>query len=126
MLLKDSNSYLTQQPLETHPLVRAPQRLLDSDLPGYQHGSEDCTLKNRALRSKPVRGQVRSFSNELQVTKDTPPTLILQATDDDLVDVDNSIVFFEALRHAKVPVDMTLFRKGEHGSFCCRGTNGRS
>ena len=55
------------------------------------------------LGPDPSEGQVRLFSNELQVTKDTPPTLILHAADDRLVDVDNSIVFFEALRRAGVP-----------------------
>jgi acetyl esterase/lipase len=65
----------------------------------------------------PTQEQVRLFSNELQVTKATPPTLILQAADDMLVDVDNSIVFFEALRHQNVPVDMTIFERGEHGFF---------
>jgi acetyl esterase/lipase len=56
-------------------------------------------------------------TNELQVTKNTPPALILQAADDHLVDVDNSIGFFEALRHQEVPVDITLFKKGDHGFF---------
>lgn len=69
------------------------------------------------LGPNPSDEKVRIFSNELQVTEKTPPTLILQAADDDLVDVDNSIVFFEALRHHEVPVDMTLFKKGEHGFF---------
>ena len=66
------------------------------------------------LGEHPSDQQVRLFSNELQVTKDTPPTLLLHAADDRLVDVDNSVRFFEALRHAGVPVDMTIFRKGEH------------
>jgi acetyl esterase/lipase len=66
------------------------------------------------LGEHPSDQQVRLFSNELQVTKDTPPTLLLHAADDRLVDVDNSIRFFEALRHAGVPVDMDIFRKGEH------------
>jgi len=69
------------------------------------------------LGDKPSESQVRFFSNELQVTKDTPPTLILHAADDRLVDVDNSIVFFEALRHAGVPVEARLFEKGQHGFF---------
>jgi len=69
------------------------------------------------LGANPTEEQVRLFSNELQVTKATPPTLILQAADDMLVDVDNSIAFFEALRHANVPVEMTIFEKGEHGFF---------
>lgn len=69
------------------------------------------------LGQNPSDDQIKLFSNELQVTKDTPPTLILQAADDDLVDVDNSIAYFEALHHNDVPVDMTIFNKGEHGFF---------
>jgi acetyl esterase/lipase len=69
------------------------------------------------LGQNPSDEQIKLFSNELQVTKDTPPTLILQAADDQLVDVDNSIVYFEALRHHDVPVDMTIFKKGGHTFF---------
>lgn len=60
---------------------------------------------------------VRLFSNEQQVTDETPPTLLLHAADDRIVDVDNSVVFFEALRHHKVPVEMMIFPKGDHGFF---------
>jgi acetyl esterase/lipase len=69
------------------------------------------------LGADPSESQIRFFSNELHVTKDTPPTLILHAADDRLVDVDNSIAFFEALRHAGVPVETRLFQKGQHGFF---------
>jgi acetyl esterase/lipase len=69
------------------------------------------------LGADPSDAQIRFFSNELHVTKDTPPTLILHAADDRLVDVDNGVVFFEALRHAGVPVETRLFQKGQHGFF---------
>jgi acetyl esterase/lipase len=69
------------------------------------------------LGTSPSDSQIRFFSNDLNVTKDAPPTLILHAADDRLVDVDNSIVFFEALRHAGVPVEARLFEKGEHGFY---------
>ena len=69
------------------------------------------------LGADPSESQIRFFSNELHVTKDTPPTLILHAADDRLVDVDNSIVFFQALRHAGVPVEAQLYQKGQHGFF---------
>jgi acetyl esterase/lipase len=69
------------------------------------------------LGSDPSESQIRFFSNELHVTKSTPATLILHAADDGLVDVDNSIAFFEALRHAGVPVEARLFQKGQHGFF---------
>ena len=69
------------------------------------------------LGTKPTESQLRFFSNELQVTRDTPPTFILHAADDRLVDIDNSIAFFEALRHAGVPVDARFFHAGEHGFY---------
>jgi acetyl esterase/lipase len=69
------------------------------------------------LGEHPSQQDLRLFSNETQVTEKTPPTLIFQAADDHLVDVDNSIVFFEALRLHEVPVDLTIFSKGEHGFF---------
>jgi acetyl esterase/lipase len=69
------------------------------------------------LGPSPSEDEIRLFSSELQVTKDTPPTLILHAADDRLVDVDNSVAFFEALRHAGVPVEARLFEKGQHGFF---------
>jgi acetyl esterase/lipase len=69
------------------------------------------------LGTNPSDDLVRMFSNELQVSADTPPTLLLHAGDDKLVDVDNSILFYEALRHAGVPVEARLFEKGQHGFF---------
>lgn len=67
------------------------------------------------LGPNPTPSQVRLFSSELQVTRETPPTLILDAVDDRLVDPENSIVFLEALRHAGVPVEARFFEKGQHG-----------
>ncbi|MHB8816484.1 MAG: alpha/beta hydrolase [Steroidobacteraceae bacterium] len=69
------------------------------------------------LGPKPSPSQIRLFSSELQVTRETPPTLILDAADDRLVDPENSVVFFEALRHAGVPVEARFFEKGQHGFF---------
>ncbi|MGH8303242.1 MAG: alpha/beta hydrolase, partial [Steroidobacteraceae bacterium] len=65
----------------------------------------------------PSETQVRLFSSEQQVTRETPPTLILDAADDRLVDPQNSVVFFEALRRAGVSVEARFFEKGGHGFF---------
>jgi acetyl esterase/lipase len=70
----------------------------------------------KALLGENPRDEVaRMYSNELKVTDETPPTLLLHAADDHIVDVDNSIVFFEALRKHKVPVEMKIFARGDHG-----------
>lgn len=56
-----------------------------------------------------------SFSNELQVTKQTPPTFLVHASNDDAVPVMNSIVYYQALLRNKVPVEMHLYKSGGHG-----------
>lgn len=49
------------------------------------------------------------------VTSNTPPTFIVQAENDPVDSVNNSLVYFEALKNAKVPVEMHLYAEGGHG-----------
>src|ERR1019366_4638219 len=51
---------------------------------------------------------------EIHVTSQTPPSFIVQA-EDDPVHVENSTVFFLALKNAKVPAEMHLYANGGHG-----------
>jgi acetyl esterase/lipase len=51
---------------------------------------------------------------EIHVTSQTPPSFIVQA-EDDPVHVENSIVYFLALKNAKVPAEMHLYANGGHG-----------
>lgn len=44
----------------------------------------------------------------------TPPTLILQAEDDPVDDVRNSVTYFLALKQAKVPAEMHIYAHGGH------------
>ena len=55
------------------------------------------------------------FSNELQVKEDTPPTILIHATDDQVVSPKNSILYYEALLKNKVPVSLHILDKGGHG-----------
>lgn len=71
--------------------------------------------RTKLLGEKPSADAINDFSNELQVTSDTPPAYITFATDDKLVDVDNGISYYEALRHHNVDVEMHLYSKGGHG-----------
>lgn len=48
------------------------------------------------------------------VTKQTPPTFLLQAEDDPVDPVQNSLVYFTALKKAGVPVEMHLYAHGGH------------
>jgi acetyl esterase/lipase len=67
------------------------------------------------LGKNPTKEIIDHFSNELQVDENTPPAFITHAADDKLVDVDNSIAYFERLRHNNVPVEMHIYPKGGHG-----------
>jgi acetyl esterase/lipase len=51
---------------------------------------------------------------EFQVTAQTPPTFIVQ-TEDDPVHVENSLVYYRALKDAKVPAELHVFSTGGHG-----------
>ena len=48
------------------------------------------------------------------VTSNTPPTFILQAEDDPVDPVQNSLVYYAALKKANVPVEMHLYAHGGH------------
>lgn len=71
--------------------------------------------RDNLLGKSPSRQTVDLYSNERQITKNTPPTYLTHAADDKVVDVDNSIVYFEKLRHLNVPVEMHIYPKGDHG-----------
>jgi acetyl esterase/lipase len=49
------------------------------------------------------------------VSANTPPTFIVQAENDPVDNVNNSLVYFAALNQAKVPAEMHLYREGRHG-----------
>ncbi|WP_245820157.1 alpha/beta hydrolase [Mariniphaga anaerophila] len=71
--------------------------------------------RDNLLGTDPDNELVELFSNEKQVTEKTPPAFITHAEDDDVVLVENSIRFFEALKAQNVSADMHLFSKGKHG-----------
>jgi acetyl esterase/lipase len=55
-----------------------------------------------------------ALNPDIHVTEKTPPTFIVQA-EDDPVHVENSTVYFLALKNAKVPAEMHLYANGGHG-----------
>ena len=67
------------------------------------------------LGNNPDQGLVDKFSNELNVTPQTPTAFIVHAADDGAVPVDNSIRYFQALKKAGVPAEMHIYEHGGHG-----------
>jgi len=71
--------------------------------------------RTNLLGQNPEKKQITLFSNELHVNPDTPPTWLTHAGDDSVVPVDNSIRFYQELIRNKVPAEMHLYPKGNHG-----------
>ena len=71
--------------------------------------------RENLLGKNPSPELVNLLSNELQVTKDTPPCFIWQTFDDQTVPVENSLLFATALRQAGVPFDLHIYQHGRHG-----------
>ena len=68
------------------------------------------------LGSSPDPALVQLLSNELQVTRRTPPTFLFHTTEDKTVPVENSVNFYSALHKAGVPAEMHIYLKGAHGA----------
>lgn len=58
---------------------------------------------------------VEKYSNELQVSAQTPPTFLVLADDDTTVPPRNSVEFYLALKKFNIPAEMHIFRIGGHG-----------
>lgn len=62
------------------------------------------------------------LNSDIPVTNLTPPTLLIQAGDDQVDSINHSLVYYSALKNANVPVEMHLYAQGGHG-FAVRLTN---
>lgn len=71
--------------------------------------------RNALIGKNPSKEDIQLFSNELQVDTNTPIAYLTHAADDTTVDVDNSIEYFEHLRHKKVNAEMHIYPTGGHG-----------
>ncbi len=80
-------------------------------MPAIGHmGSSEQLLGKGASKEK-----LEAYSNELQVTAETPPTFLVHASDDDAVSPMNSIVFYDSLISKKVPAELHIYQSGGHG-----------
>lgn len=71
--------------------------------------------RNNLIGENPDASLASHYSSELQVTRNTPPTFLLHAMDDGGVPVENSLLFFQALKDKGVPGELHVFPKGGHG-----------
>lgn len=75
------------------------------------HGGSRTNL----LGDKPSDIDMHRFSNELQVTVNTPPTILLLSDDDKTVPTYNSVEYYKALNNNRISATMYIFPEGGHG-----------
>lgn len=71
--------------------------------------------RRQLLGADPAPELVQNLSNELQVTKETPPCFLWHTVEDKAVPVENTLLFASALRRAGVPFSLHVYEKGVHG-----------
>ena len=71
--------------------------------------------KDNLLGKDPDAELIKLLSNELQVTKETPPCFIWHTWEDKAVKVENALEFAAALQKAGVPFDLHVYQQGRHG-----------
>lgn len=71
--------------------------------------------KSNLLGTNPTEAQVKEYSNELQVEKNTPTTFLFLANDDKAVTSENSSSYMLALKNCGVPVEAHFYKSGGHG-----------
>ncbi|MGN0586775.1 MAG: alpha/beta hydrolase [Oscillospiraceae bacterium] len=85
-----------------YPVITAGEKRHDGSIRNITGGSIDNDL-------------ARLVSPENNVTADVPPTFIWSTFDDELVPVENTIMFTAALAEHKVPFTSHIFSHGVHG-----------
>jgi dipeptidyl aminopeptidase/acylaminoacyl peptidase len=71
--------------------------------------------RSNLLGKDPDKTMIHLFSNEEQITSQTPPTFLVHASDDDVVIPENSIRFYQSLLKNKVLAELHLYEHGGHG-----------
>jgi acetyl esterase/lipase/mannose-6-phosphate isomerase-like protein (cupin superfamily) len=85
-----------------------------------KQGAAHAGSRRNLLGETPTDAQISKYSLETAPPADTPPTYLLHAADDASVPVENSLLFFSALKATNVPAALHIFETGGHG-FGLRG-----
>lgn len=80
------------------------------------HGpSAHAGSRKALLGDRPTQRALTQNSVELHVTSNTPPTFLVHTAEDRSVPLENSLLFYQALRKAGVPAELHLYAQGPHG-----------
>lgn len=102
-------------PNEEHTSLRPDFMILIYPVISFQDDIGHWGSRDNLLGKNPQKAKVDLYSNELQITGETPPTFLIHASDDKVVVPANSIRFYENLLKHKVSAEMHIYQEGGHG-----------
>ncbi|MBS1663656.1 MAG: alpha/beta hydrolase [Bacteroidetes bacterium] len=97
------------------PDARAKFAILVYPVISMQDGLTHAVSRQQLLGPNPSPAAENRYSNERQVTENTPPCYITHTQDDKVVPVENSIRMYQALTAHHVTAEMHLYPTGDHG-----------
>lgn len=71
--------------------------------------------RRMVLGESPTKNQIHLLSAEKNITPNTPPTILIHAFNDELVSVQNSILYFQQLLHFNIQSALFIYDHGGHG-----------
>lgn len=80
-----------------------------------EEGVTHAGSRENLIGKTPTAGMVQLYSNELQVTPNTPPAFIMVSADDDVVPIENTLRYAGALTANNVPYSLHVYPTGGHG-----------
>ena len=109
----DNGDLTSADPVEKYP-SRVNFAILAYPVISFGAFAHQGSLQN-LLGDHPDPALIEELSNEKHVTQQTPPTFLFATSDDQVVPVENSLLYYEALRKVNVPAEMHIYEHGEHG-----------
>jgi len=97
----------TYAPVDAADALSARPDFAIAAYPGHLWAHED---ESRATR----RQEDLSLRPDIRVRADTPPTFLVQAQDDPVDTIEQSLAYYVALQKAGVPTEMHLYARGGH------------
>ena len=114
-----STSFTHELPLEKDAIDALPARpdfsILAYPVISFRDAAAHSGSRKNLLGEQASSELVDRFSNELQVTTDTPPTFLVHAQDDKGVPLQNSLLYFQALHAKGVKAALHIYPTGGHG-----------
>lgn len=110
-------------PNENNTSLRPDFQILIYPVISMQDNLTHAGSRNNLFGEAQSQDLINEYSNELQVTEQTPPAYITHTGDDELVVVDNSIDYYKSLQNHNVLAELHLYPKGGHGFVLSQPTD---